>query len=312
MELKIVRRDGTGAAVPVEELRWTTKLGSAGVLDFTSPCRSFRAGEGDRVLLSSGQQAVFDGFVFLSEDDGKRQRAVCYDRVKYLLYKDTKVFRNKSAADIVREILREQQLAFGTIQDTGYALPSLAKEGQPLLSMIQTALDETLAATGRTFVFYDDTGLLTLRDAAANPAGVLLCGENQLISYRKTSDIDGDTFNRFKIWQEDGRSGFRRVTVADDLPSQQKWGVLQYFERVDSQLNPAQISGRIQSLMNAKCRARASFDMECLADVACRAGKTALVRLSDADPTENYLVEEAEHHFQGGAGRMKLKLRRLS
>ncbi len=311
MELKLIQKSGMQAAVPVSVACWHTRISGAGILEFSSPWTAERAAEGDRVQLSHRGKPMFDGFVFQTERNGKGQSVLCYDRLKYLLYRDTRVFQNRTAGQIVAEILQERQLETGEIAETGYALPLLAMEGRPLLEMIRKALEETRAATGREFVFYDACGRLVLREAADNPAGVLICGENQLLSYRKLSDIDGDTFNRFKIWQEDGRSGFRRVTVGDNGEAQKKWGVLQYFERVDSRLNPAQVAGRIQALQEAKCRARQTLEAVCLADPACRAGRTVLVRLENGGAVENCLIEEAEHRFSGGVGRMSLKLRKL-
>lgn len=310
MELWLYQRSGLSGKVPVSGVRWQTRIGGAGILEFSAPWVGILAAEGDRVRLLREGQAVFDGFVFQTERDGRGQRVLCYDRVKYLLYKDTKVFRNRTAGEIAGEILKERQLKTGGLAETGYVLPLLAMEGQTLLQMIRKALEETRAATGKEFVLYDNAGEMVLREAAENPAGVLLCGENQVLSYQEKSDIDGGTFNRFKIWQEDGRSGFRRVTVENDGDSQEKWGVLQYFERVDSRLNAAQVKERIAALRKSAGQARRTLEVQGLADWVCRAGTTALVRLG-TEAAEACLIEEAEQRFSGGQERMSLRLRRL-
>lgn len=310
MELWLYQRSGLSGKVPVSGVRWQTRIGGAGILEFSAPWVGILAAEGDRVRLLRKGQAVFDGFVFQTERDGRGQRVLCYDRVKYLLYKDTKVFRNRTAGEIAGEILGERQLKTGGMAETGYVLPLLAMEGQTLLQMIRKALEETRAATGKEFVLYDNAGEMVLREAAENPAGVLLCGENQVLSYQEKSDIDGGTFNRFKIWQEDGRSGFRRVTVENDGDSQEKWGVLQYFERVDSRLNAAQVRERIAALRKSAGQARRTLEVQGLADWVCRAGTTALVRLG-TEAAEVCLIEEAEQRFSGGQERMSLRLRRL-
>ena len=310
MELWLYQRSGLSGKVPVSGVRWQTRIGGAGILEFSAPWVGILAAEGDRVRLLREGQAVFDGFVFQTERDGRGQRVLCYDRVKYLLYKDTKVFRNRTAGEIAGEILKERQLKTGGMAETGYVLPLLAMEGQTLLQMIRKALEETKAATGKEFVLYDNAGEMVLREAAENPAGVLLCGENQVLSYQEKSDIDGGTFNRFKIWQEDGRSGFRRVTVENDGDSQEKWGVLQYFERVDSRLNAAQVKERIAALRKSAGQARRTLAVQGLADWVCRAGTTALVRLG-TEAAEVCLIEEAEQRFSGGQERMSLRLRRL-
>ena len=201
MELWLYQRSGLSGKVPVSGVRWQTRIGGAGILEFSAPWVGILAAEGDRVRLLRKGQAVFDGFVFQTERDGRGQRVLCYDRVKYLLYKDTKVFRNRTAGEIAGEILKERQRKTGGLAEAGDVLNRLAMEGQTLLQMIRKALEETRAATGKEFVLYDNAGEMVLREAAENPAGVLLCGENQVLSYQEKSDIDGGTFNRFKIWQ---------------------------------------------------------------------------------------------------------------
>lgn len=64
------------------------------------------------------------------------------------------------------------------------------------------------------------------------------------------------------------------MTVFDRTEEQKNWGMLQYFERVDSKLSSAQVKERIRALEQAKCRVRQQVFLEALADVRCRGGKT--------------------------------------
>lgn len=109
MQLKIIR-GSTSFSIPTDKVRWTTKLDGAAILEFSSPWRTLIAAVGDRLLALSEDQAFFDGFVFQAADNGRQQTVLCYDRLKYLLYRDTKVFHNRTAAQIVSEILKEREL----------------------------------------------------------------------------------------------------------------------------------------------------------------------------------------------------------
>ena len=306
MELRLFLKNGGQEKRMVEELHWVSSRTGAAFAEVLLP--EGTAEMGQRVRLSENGTPFFDGFVFQAEESEKGTELLCYDRVKYLLYKDTKVFQNRTAGQIVEEILKERQLPIGKVAATGYTIPSLVMEGRPLLEMIRKGISETEAAIGEGFVFFDDCGALSLKKTADNASGVLLSGENQILSLTKSRDIDGDSYNRFKLWQEDGRSGFRRVTVSDRTEEQKNWGMLQYFERVDSKLSSTQVKERIRALEQAKCRVRQQVLLEALTDVRCRGGKTVLLR--DGGSVGRFLIEEAQMRFANGAGKMALKLRK--
>lgn len=306
MEVTLVQQNGA-VTVPVSFLRLQTGLSAAGILEWESPCREVSPQNGDMVRLGD----AFQGYVFRSEDTRRSKRAVCYDQVKYLLYRDTREFTGKTAAEILWEIIRERELAAGEIAETGVALPSYLCENRTLLAMVQGALEETRKASGREYVLFDRCGALCLQNVENTAAGVLLCGENQIASYRQSADIDGDTYTRFKLLQEDRRSGFRRVTEAENAENRKKWGVLQYFERVDHSWNAAQVNARLESLRKSCGGERRTLEMEGLGDMACLAGRTVLCRLPEETAERRYLIEESVISGQGDALRMRLKLREV-
>ena len=310
MKVICSKGDGREAFLPVKEGEWLTRMNGAAVFRFSTPQAEWVMEPGDRVQCRNGEETLFDGFVFQTERGIREQEAVCYDRVKYLLYRDTRIFQNRTAGEITAEILAERMLKMESAE-TGYVLPLLIMEERPLLEMIRRAISETKAASGREYFLADRQGILSLREAGAEAAGVLLSGGNQILSFRERRDIDGDTFNRFQIRQEDRRRGFRRITVLDDTESQRKWGVLQYAERIDSRLNPAQAAARLQALHRKKCRERKGLEIEAWSESSCCAGRSVMVRLRKGETAERYLICEAEHRFSGGSGRMRLVLRKM-
>ena len=305
MELRLTQKTG-GYVVPVSKIRLHTSLKSAGILEWETPCRDIAPQNGDTVNFGE----VFQGYVFRSEDDGRVKRTVCYDQIKYLLYRDTKEFTGKTAADILREIIRERELTAGEIADTGVVIPSYLCENQTLLSMVQGALEETEKVSGKEFVFFDRCGALCLLDAAAMETQTALDGSAQMTGFSKSSDIE-ETFTRFKLLQEDKRSGFRRVMEAENGGDREKWGVLQYFERVDHSWNQAQVQARLQALQDSYGKERQALEVKGVGDFSCLAGRAVFCRLPEEDAARRYLIEESVITGQGDVFRMTLKLREV-
>ena len=305
MRLTLIRQNGT-AELPVSALRLQTSLNGAGILEWETPERIVRPEEGDAVRLEE-ERGIFYGYVFRVEDNGRRLRVLCYDQIKYLLYKDTRQFVNRTADSILTELIRERQLKAGNVAATGVTLPSRLYENQTLLSMVQDALEETFRVSGQRFWLIDQFGSLTLDKTENLQSGVLLCGENQLTGWSRSSDIDGATYTRFQLLQEDRRSGFRRVTEAENAEQRKKWGVLQYFERVDHSWSEVQVRARLQALQQSYGGRRQSFLVEGLGDFRCLAGRGTLCQV--AEGTESCLIEESQIEGERGVYRMRLKLR---
>ena len=100
-------------------------------------------------------------WVLLCESKSDVIQITVYDQLYYLKNKDTYVYTNKTAADVIRMIAEDFQLNVGDLEDTGYTIGSRVEDNQTLFDIIQTALDETLKATSQMYVLYDDVGKLT-------------------------------------------------------------------------------------------------------------------------------------------------------
>ena len=144
-------------------IEWERK-GQPGKLTFEvvkTPGLSFQ--EGDPCRFSVDGTPVFYGFVFEKSRKGSTDDVIqitVYDQLYYLKNKDTYVYTNKTAADVIRMIAEDFQLNVGDLEDTGYTIGSRVEDNQTLFDIIQTALDETLKATSQMYVLYDDVGKL--------------------------------------------------------------------------------------------------------------------------------------------------------
>ena len=87
--------------------------------------------------------------------------------------------------------------------------------------------------TKQLFVLYDDVGKLTLKNINSMKLDLLIdeeTGEN--FSYE--SSIDDQTYNKIKLAYNNEETGKRELYVAQDGEKINQWGVLQYFEEIQT------------------------------------------------------------------------------
>ena len=258
------------------------RKGTPGKLEFTvvkGPGLNFA--EGDPVKLTVNGTAMFYGFVFKKKrDKGGTIDVVAYDQLRYLKNKDTITEEGLKASDLLKRLATDFRLNLGTVEDTGYTLETIVEENQTLFDMIQSALDETLMNTKQLYVLYDDAGKLTLKNINTMKLNLLIdeeTGEN--FSYE--SSIDEQTYNKIKLAYNDEKTGKRELFIAQDGAKMNQWGVLQYFEEVQTKTGASAKADALLKLYDQKTRKLTI--QNAFGDVRVRAGSAVVVALGYLD-----------------------------
>ena len=285
------------------------RKGTPGKLEFTvvkGPGLNFA--EGDPVKLTVNGTAMFYGFVFKKKrDKGGIISVTAYDQLRYLKNKDTITEEGLKASDLLKRLATDFRLNLGTVEDTGYTLETIVEENQTLFDMIQNALDETLMNTKQLYVLYDDAGKLTLKNINSMKLNLLIdeeTGEN--FSYE--SSIDEQTYNKIKLAYNNEKTGKRELFIAQDGEKMNQWGVLQYFEEVQTQTGASAKADALLKLYDQKTRKLTI--QNAFGDVRVRAGSAVVVALNLGDiVTNNYMVvNKVTHTFKGDEHMMELEL----
>ena len=248
----LAEQDGT-VFVPaaLDGVTWEThRSGAPGTLTFTvleeDGAPSLR--EGARVSLRLDGEGLFCGYVFTrARSAGGRVEVTAYDQLRYLRSRDTMLYEGKTASALLRMLAADFRLTLGDVEETGYAIPIGAEENVPVWDMVENALDETYRATGRRYVLYDNFGKLCLK-SAGSLALPLLLDENTVSAYRCEETIDEGAYSRVRLLYEDGRRGVRQLFSGGDESLQERWGVLQYFEKLQ---DPTGGQSLVESILRA-------------------------------------------------------------
>lgn len=251
--------------------------------------------EGDAVRFKVDGEKVFYGFVFKKQHDkGDLISLTAYDQLRYFKNKDTYVYSNMTASQVVAMLAADFRLQVGTLENTRYIIPSRVEDNKPLFDIVQNALDLTVQYANKMFVLYDDFGKITLKNIE-NMKLNLLIDQDTAENFDYGSSIDGETYNKIKLAFDNKTTGKREIYIAQDSSNINDWGVLQRFEKIDEKVNGQAKANALLKLYN---RERKSLKIKnAFGDVRVRAGCSIPVSLQLPDQkVQNYMIAEKVKH----------------
>ncbi|MCW0788877.1 NlpC/P60 family protein [Clostridioides difficile] len=266
--------------------------------------------EGNSVRLYYKGIGIFYGYIFQKKRDKENHiKIVAYDQLRYFKNKDTYVYSNKTASELVKMLAKDFNLKYNVIEDTKYKI-SRIEENKTLFDMILTALDDTLREKKEMYVLYDDFGRITLKNVASMKLDTVM--NNDVIEdFDYNSSIDSDTYTKIKLVRDNEESGKRDVYIAQDSAHMRSWGILQMFDTVDKNMSEAEIKQKCDILLKLYNKKTKSLSLKnVLGDIRVRAGCLVPVFLSLGDiDLQNYmLVEKVKHTFENNSHFMDLTL----
>lgn len=313
MNIELLIQDGDKLFMPVVEsgINWSTeRQGSPSKLTFTIiDDGNITIAEGDPVRLKVDDQKVFYGFVFtLKRSQDKKIQVTAYDQLRYLKNKDTYVYENKTASQVIGMVGKDFNLNMGSVESTKFIIPSRVEDNATLFDIIQNALDLELQNKGELYVLFDDFGKLTLKNIGSMKVDIIINADTAQ-SYSYQSTIDSNTYNQIKLFYDNNDTGKREVYIAKDSTNINKWGVLQYYESLQEGENGKAKADALLKLYNQKSRSLTVSGA--FGDVRCRAGSMVVVQFDLGDvKLQNYmLIEKASHKFEKDQYMMDLTLR---
>lgn len=311
IQLQITNGKTTYEPLVKDDITWETeRKGSPGKLTFTvikDQIINFQ--EGNLVTLRVDGEDVFCGFVFKkTRDKDHHIKVVAYDQLRYLKNKDTIIYDNITASELIRMIAGDYNLQLGTIEDTNYKIPDRTEDNTSLFDIILTALELTLTNKKTMYVLYDDFGKLTLKSLEHMKTTVVIdeeSGEN----FDYTSSIDDNTYNQIKLQYDNEETGKKETFIAKDSSHINEWGLLQFYDTVKNVENAQAKADALLDLYNAKTRNLKITNA--FGSLAIRAGTMVIVMLNlgDIEVGNYFLVEKCKHSFKNDEHFMDLTLR---
>lgn len=313
MTAELIIQNGKKIFIPVieEGIEWSTeRMGSPGKLTFKVLFDdALNIEEGNAVRFKWNGTNIFYGFIFSKKRDKENiWNITAYDQLRYLKNKETYVYENTRADEVIKMIASDFKLQTGTIENTGYRIPSMVEDGKTLFDIIQNALDETIKITKQMYVMYDNFGKISLRSLDNMQLNILI-DEETGGNFEYTSSIDDNTYNQIKLYYDNEETGRRDVYIAKDSSNINSWGLLQHYESIEKGEDGKSKANALLKLYNAKTR-KLSIE-NAFGHVNVRAGSLLPVMLNLGDIKVNHmmLVESCKHSFRNNEHFMNMSLR---
>ena len=300
IELTVTLENGQVLIPLVTSLEWTTeRKGSCGVLEFEVLKEEIEFTEGNRVSVKYKDVPFFLGYIFKrSRTKSGKIKVTAYDQLRYLKNKDTYIFKNVTATEIIKRIAEDFKLEIGELEDSGFKIEKRIEDNKTLFDMILYALTETLYNTKKQFIFYDDYGKLTLKEDEKMRILDLILDDKSATDYKYGTSIDDKTYNQIKLMRVNKESGTREIYMVKDPFNIKSWGILQYFENVDEKMTEAKIKEKVESLLKLYNHKRRTFSMDnILGDIRIRGGSSMMIQLDVGDiKVQNYMIADKVKH----------------
>ena len=251
---------------------------------------------GDYVVFEYNEVKLFAGTVFTIKKVNGDPEITAYDQLRYFKAKDTIMRKNKSLSELL-DVCAGNLLVTTDVAAITEKLPNYLFENQTYLDMIYQSCSDHLMQTGYYYVLRDNAGKVELKEIYDLRVPVIIGDESLAYNYDYEKSIDSDTYNQIKLAKDNEDAGQRDVYIVRDTSLIQKWGMLQYFEKVDGNLNESQIKERADRLIKLKKRETEKLKIPALGDSRVMGGSGVRIVLVNEGIDAWAIVDSVTHTF---------------
>ena len=290
----------------VSDITITTYLDdNPGKLEFTVlAVDSLTFEEGATVSVVLDNYNMFKGFVFKRAftEAVHKVKVTCYDQLRYLKNKDSRVFENVTSHQIFEQLCKDFVLNYRTVDKSSHICAPRSEDATSLYDMIKNALNDTFSNTGKWFFIRDNFGTLEHLNISSCVRPEMLGDKSFVTGFDYETSIDSDVYNQIKLYRDNESTGKREVFIVNDTVNGgekiRRWGILQLYEKIDEKYNIAQIESRALQLLKYYCNTRQSLKLKCLGVKEFFAGcifKCQIADLGDTSLNSYLLVTQCTH-----------------
>lgn len=272
--------------------------------------------EGATVSIEVDGVKMFRGFVFKKERDENVDiiSCTCYDQLRFLKNKDSYVFEGMTSHQIFKKICEDFVLKYKIVDESSYVCAPRSNDAKTLYDMIQRALDDTLINNNEWYFIRDNFGVLEHINVYSCMSGLLLGDRSGVTEFKYETSIDDESYNQIKLYRDNDETGKREIFIVNDTinggQNLKEWGILQLYEKVDENLNKAQIEERARGMLRLYNDVKRSLKLTSIGVPSIFAGcmfRCKIADLGDLSIDRYLLITECTHNISNGVHTMELE-----
>lgn len=267
-------------------------------LEFSYIDDSLKIKNGSVVRFKFNDVNIFYGYVFKHGQNNKKEIAVtAYDQLRYCKAKDTITAKGDTITTLAKKMCNYFNLKTATLTETRFVLPISLESDKTWLDIMYSAISDTFMNTGRKYALRDEFGGISIRDLKELQLDLVLGDESLAYDFKYEKSIDEDFYNQIKLASDNEKTGNIDAYTVMDSNSIKKYGLLQYFEKLDKNKNSSQVKSKAEKLLGLYNREAEKLDLNCLGDTSIRAGSSFYAQISDIELKRRLIVKSVTHEF---------------
>ena len=273
---------------------------------------------GSAISVKVDGKGVFLGYVFKQKPYPNHEvQLTAYDQLRYLQNKDTYNISSMTCDKIFEKICQDCQLKYKVVDRSSYPVAGKIFDNESYYSMIQYGMDQALINEGMRYMIRDNFGTLEHVELRTIASKLFIGDDSLLTDFDYEISIDDETYNQIKLIREDTETKKRKVYIVKDSNNINRWGVLQYFDKVDENMNSAQIEAQADNLLKLKNKETKTLKLTCIGDLRVREGVAVVVGIKALEKygvkyNTYYFVNSCDHKFENGRHTMTLDMEVLT
>lgn len=262
--------------------------------------------EGNAIALKIDEEELFYGYIFTIDYEENITFIKAYDRIRYLVTKDTYTYQNKTASQIISMICDDFCLEKGDIEDTSYIISYRIEENQSIFNIIYNALEISKKMNGKEFIFFDNFGKICLKSLQNMTLDFIINLDEDVFYYKKSYSIDNDVYNSIKLSIQDSKTKILSTIQKEDEENKSKWGILKYYEKLSSTYTKAQAETYAKNLLELKNKQKFEIYLKMQGYANIRAGN--IINILDNNVYIQMIITKCIHIVSNNFHNMELTL----
>lgn len=262
-------------------------------------------------FLVNGKE-FFRGIVVSDNRSNSRTVEIhAMDNAMYLTKnKGSFTYKKKRADQIFKDVCKKAKLPVGGAVNTKFKIKELTKKGTTFWDVIEDALSQTYAQTGKRFYVYSDRGKLYLKQRTQQSSMIVLETGFNTISYSQTRSIE-NTYTRLKLYTSTTKKKKTTTKIKKTVinkPLESKIGMMQDVQSVDKKIKKSALKKQANTWKKEKSVVSKSMNWEGIGDTRAISGMAVFASMGPLELRRTLYIDSDTHTWSNGSYTMQLTL----